>query len=79
MKKILLVAIMAVALQAGGVWSLVKNSGLEVMKPLTYTMEVSGVNARVYEFTPKSDKESICIAVFTSEIHQLSCYKKEVK
>ncbi len=57
---------------AGGLWSMMKNSGLEVREPTSFTIEVEGTNIRAYVFDVPEMK-SICISVWGSSTQQLEC------
>ena len=75
MKKLLLMAILAIAAQAGGLWSMVKNSSSDgTIKTKQYTIEVSGTDIRGYVLNVPEMK-SVCISVWggNSYSHQLVC------
>lgn len=76
MKKIimmfLMLFMMASTVQAGGIWSLIKNTGLETRQPKTFTIEVEGVNIRAYVFDVPEMK-SICINVWGEDLQTLEC------
>jgi len=67
MKKILLVAVIALSLQAGGIWEMMKNSSSDgTLKTKQYTIEVSGTNTRGYIFNVPEMK-SICFLTYSSQ------------
>jgi len=74
MKLLIATAILASSVYAGGIWSMIKNSGLENIKSNAYTIEVEGVDIRAYVFEVK-ELNSICISVWGghSASHQLEC------
>lgn len=75
MKKLLLVAAFAIAANAGGLWSMVKNAGSDgVLNTKQYTIEVAGTDIRGYVFNVPEMK-SICLSVWggKSDSHQLEC------
>jgi len=67
MKKLILVAIIAVALQAGGLWDMVKNSSSQgTIQTKQYTISVAGVDTRGYVMNIK-DIRSICFLTYSSK------------
>ena len=76
MKKVVLIMALAVFVNAGGIWSLAKNSGLPAVKSQGFTIPVEGVDARAYVFEPKGTVNKQCVMVFTAEIFQLECFDK---
>jgi hypothetical protein len=77
MKKLLVLLALIGALtfaNASGLWSMIKNSGLENIKSNSYTVEVEGVDIRAYVFDVRAAK-SICISVWGGNgySHQLEC------
>jgi len=67
MKKILLAAVIALSLQAGGIWEMMKNSSSDgTLKTKQYTIEVSGTNTRGYIFNVPEMK-SICFLTYSSQ------------
>ncbi len=75
MKKIIALISVSVMLQAGGLWSMVKNlNSAGKIETKQYTIEVSGTNIRGYIFNVPQMK-SICISVWGShgDSHQLVC------
>ncbi len=77
MKKlviILFVAALTVSANASGLWSLVKNSGLETIDSKPYQIEVQGTNIRAYVFEVKP-MDSVCISVWGGDrdVHTLEC------
>ena len=86
MKKLLtsltLTSVLAISANASGLWSLVKNSGLETIQSKPYQIEVQGTNLRAYVFEVKPMK-SVCISVWGGDrdVHTLECktYKEMEK
>ena len=78
MKKVIigLMALMMIIMPgyafSGGLWSMVKNSGLENIKTKPYAIEVKGTNIRAYIFEVPEMK-SICISVWGSDTQTLQC------
>lgn len=67
MKKILLVLVLAIALQAGGIWDMVKNSSsVGTLKTKQYTISVAGTDTRGYVMNVPEMK-SICFLTYSSE------------
>lgn len=67
MKKILLAAVIALSLQAGGIWDMMKNASSDgTLKTKQYTIEVSGTNTRGYIFNVPEMK-SICFLTYSSQ------------
>ncbi len=74
MKEILLVITLAIGLQAGGMWDMVKNSGLKEITPISsYVIGVQGVDIRGYTFIPDNMPDTRCVMVFTDRNFQMSC------
>lgn len=81
MRKIILIALIAIGLQAGGIWDVVKNSNSKgTIETKQYTLEVAGVKTRAYIFNVK-DMQSICILTYSSKEVPAMVYKtyKEIK
>jgi len=86
MKKLLtsltLTSVLAISANASGLWSLVKNTGLETIQSKPYQIEVQGTNLRAYVFEVKPMK-SVCISVWGGDrdVHTLECktYKEMEK
>ena len=77
MKKILFVALVCISANAGGLWSLIKNGDLPTKQvDEAYQIELAGVNARGYVFTPSKIPNKQCVLVFTSEFFQMECFDK---
>ena len=78
MKKIMsglvLLVLMFIPVSAfsGGLWSLAKNSGLEIIPSNAYSIEVKGTNIRAYVFDVKR-MNSICVSVWGSDSQTLQC------
>jgi len=71
MKKILLVAILAMSLSAGGLWDMVKNSSSDgTLKTKQYTIEVAGTNTRGYVLNIPEMK-SICFLTYSTQLSLL--------
>ena len=67
MKKIILIALIAIGLQAGGIWDMVKNSSSKgTIQSKQYTIEVAGVDTRGYILNIK-DMQSICFLTYSSK------------
>jgi len=67
MKKLILVAIIAASLQAGGIWDMIKNSSsIGTIPTKQYTISVAGVNTRGYIMNIK-DMKSICFLTYSSQ------------
>jgi hypothetical protein len=58
---------------AGGIWDMVKNSDLTVLKSRGYQLEVKGVNTRVYVFEVKEMKSVCTISYGDSSSSQMVC------
>jgi hypothetical protein len=66
MKKVLLM-LMLVAAANAGMFSTVSGMIMDEKKPnYAYTVDTNGFNPRVYEFTPKSNPNYVCIYTFIS-------------
>lgn len=66
MKKLLLIAIIAMTANAGGIWDMVKNSQSDgTISTKQYTIKVSGVDTRGYVFMVPEMK-SICFITYSS-------------
>jgi len=74
MKKIIFAAIVAISLQAGGIWDMVKNSSSKgTIKTKQYTLSVAGVDTRGYIMNIK-DMKSICFLTYSSQgIPAMAC------
>lgn len=77
MKKLLLTAILlgsTFTASASGLWSLVKNSGMETLESKPYQIEVKGANIRAYVFDVPAMK-SVCISVWAADrdVYTLDC------
>lgn len=74
MKKLLLAILLAISANASGLWSIVKNSGLETIESKPYQIEVKGTNLRAYVFEVKP-MNSVCISVWGGDrdVHTLEC------
>jgi len=66
MKKLLLVPVLALSLEAGGIWDMMKNSASDgTIKTKQYTIQVSGTDTRGYVFNVPEMK-SICFITYSS-------------
>ena len=66
MKKLLLIAIMAISLSAGGIWDMIKNSSSQgTLSSKQYTVNVAGVDTRGYVINIP-DMKSICFITYSS-------------
>ena len=64
MKKIALLIALGTLITQAGMFSAVQGMGMKEIKPKAeYTLDTNGVNPRVYEFTPQSDKSKLCILI----------------
>lgn len=81
-KKIILVALLAIVANAG-VWTSVSGFATKEINPdATYTVDTIGQNPRVYEFTPKGNPTYVCIALFTEGAYKapvMQCIPKKEK
>ena len=83
MKKVVFAILLAISAEAG-IFSTVSGMTMEEQKPLSsYTIDTAGVNPRVYEFTPKNDKDTLCVIVFGNatsgdgvSVPAMQCFKK---
>lgn len=67
MTKLILIALIAIGLQAGGIWDMVKNAGSKgTIKTKQYSISVAGVNTRGYVMNIK-DMKSICFLTYSSQ------------
>ncbi len=80
-KKIVAIMILALSLQAGGLWDMVKNSGLTTIHTKPYQIEVQGVNIRAYVFQIKELPLVRCISFWGegAASHQVQCIKYSQK
>ena len=83
MRQLLILAGLSVYGYAG-LYSTV--SGLLTMKEIkplsSYTLGTTGINPRVYEFTPQNDKSILCVVVFGNSdngtsVPAMQCFKKK--
>lgn len=59
------------------IWSAIKNSGMELKQPdASYQVEAKGMNFRVYEWTPESAENKLCIATFSETGMSVQCMDK---
>jgi len=82
MKKILLLVIVAIAANAGNLFSSLSGMAMTEEKTNKYTIDTVGINPRVYEFVPQSAKDHLCVIVFpnsdgkhTAAIPTMQCFK----
>lgn len=67
MKKLILAATIAVSVNAGGIWDMVKNSSSDgTIKTKQYTIEVSGTNVRGYVINVPEMK-SVCFVTYSTQ------------
>ena len=57
---------------AGGIWGMIKNAGMETREAKMFQVEVKGVNLRAYVFDVPEMK-SICINTWGDNNQQLEC------
>lgn len=80
MKKIIVLTLLTVGLNAGA-WSALSGMTMEERKTISsYTLDTNGVNPRIYEFTPKNAPEMHCILVVltgTEPSSTLQCFNKK--
>ena len=74
MKKLLIVTLLAITVNAGNVWDMFKNTGSDgTLKTKQYTIEVSGVDTRGYVFNVPEMK-SVCFITYSSKgIPAIAC------
>lgn len=80
-KKLLFVLGLAITLNAG-VWTSVSGfSKKEIDPDVTYTLDTIGQDPRVYEFTPKANKNYACVIIYTegASAPVMQCFPKETK
>lgn len=83
MKKIILSLLATGLVAQAGVFSTISGMTMDERKPIhAYTIDTAGINPRIYEFTPKSASNKICVAVFISNGHDgsapaLQCFDKK--
>jgi len=87
MVSLLIMAMVMVPVSAfsGGIWGMIKNTGLDKLQSKPYVIEVQGVNIRAYVFEIK-EMRSVCVSVWGDSSQSLHCktYKeigieKEIK
>ncbi len=67
MKKLILIAIIAISANAGGIWDIVKNASSDgSLKTKQYTIEVAGTNTRGYIINVPGMK-SVCFLTYSSK------------
>lgn len=68
----------AAAAARADVWTLLKNSSLPSgQTDAAYTLPVSGLDLRVYEFTPKSNPNITCVTAYgRDQPAGLQCFAK---
>lgn len=61
-----------------GLWTMIKNGSLPSGKTdAEYTLPVSGLDLRVYEFTPKANRNVTCVVVYGTDTPAgLQCFAK---
>jgi hypothetical protein len=63
---LVLAATLSPALAQAGLWDSIATSDFPEVKPEAhYKLDVYGYDARVYEFRSQSDKNVLCVAVFS--------------
>ena len=76
MKKLIMLLVfgtmISASVYAGGLWSIIKNTGIETRHPKTFTIEVEGVNIRAYVFDVPEMK-SVCINIWGEDLQTLEC------
>lgn len=83
MKKLILSVLATGLVAQAGVFSTISGMAMDERKPTyAYTIDTAGVNPRIYEFTPKSASNKICVAVFISNgaggsAPALQCFDKK--
>ena len=66
MIKLILIALIAITANAGGLWSVIKNASSDgTIKTKQYTIEVSGVDTRGY-IMEIPEMKSICFITYSS-------------
>jgi len=82
MRQLLILAGLSVYGYAG-LFSTVSGLTMKEIKPLSsYTLGTTGINPRVYEFTPQNDKSILCVVVFGNSdngtsVPAMQCFKKK--
>ena len=57
-------------------WNTISNLGNERVKPKeVYNLDTSGNTPRVYEWTPKGNKNVTCVFVAGTKSSGVACYK----
>jgi len=81
MLKLFVYLFLIISNLSAGMWTSVSGFATKEIKPdATYTVDTIGQNPRVYEFTPKFNKNYICIALFTEGDYKapvMQCIPKE--
>ena len=71
------VALISVAPAEAGVIDSIMNSGKEEIQSTdAYEMDVYGFDARIYEWTPKHNKNISCVFVASNKSSGVACYEK---
>ena len=65
-------------------WNSIVGAFKKTVNTLSYTIETSGINPRVYEFTPKANPNKICVVVFGNSksgisIPAMQCFDKKIQ
>jgi len=80
MKKLLVIgAIMMLPLSASALgWNTLSGMGKESVEPKhEYKLNTSGNSPRVYEWTPKDNKNITCVFVAGTKSSGVACYPKK--
>jgi len=73
-KKLLLIALLTVAANAGDVWDMVKNASSDgTLQTKQYTIEVSGTNTRGYLINVPAMKSMIFLTYSSKGIPNMIC------
>lgn len=78
MKKLLIIGAMMLPLSASAIgWNTISGLGKETVKPhAAYKLGTSGNSPRVYEWTPKGNKNITCVFVAGTKSSGVACYLK---
>ena len=76
--------LLTVSILNAGVFSAIEGFTFEEREPkYKYTIDTAGINPRIYEFTTKTDKNIICIVVFSSSdkssVPALQCIDRKLR
>ena len=82
MKKLILAVTLGSQVFAGNFFSSVSGITMKEVKTNAYTIDTAGINPRVYEFRPESNKHYLCVVIFpnsdgkhTAAVPAMQCFK----